>query len=91
MPTALGQGVRQHVATHMADQISQHVAQEVPHAIDAMVQQHLGASSSGNVFAQQESLAASIGAELQNVHAIRNAIIMNEILSPPVSRRNNRV
>jgi hypothetical protein len=87
-PTALGQGVRQHVAVHMADQISQRVAQEVPHAIDAMVQQHLGKTSSSAITAKQESLASSIGTELRNLELFRKAVILNEILSPPLSRRN---
>jgi hypothetical protein len=88
--TALGQGVRQHVAVHMADQISQRVAQEVPHAIDAMVQQHLGTSmSSRSPVQEQSSAAAFIGIDLTNANAIRQAVILNEILSPPLSRRSS--
>jgi hypothetical protein len=74
----------------MADQISQHVAQELPHSIDAMVQQHLGATTRSQGAVQQDSLAASIGAELRRADAVRKAVILNEILSPPLSRRDAR-
>ncbi len=95
----LGQGVRKHLEEHMkAGRVSSHVDEYLSHDVNRTVESHLGtlnrqspdANSAYGTSAQSisDALAAQkIVDLLRDSDGIRQAVILNEILSPPKSLR----
>lgn len=85
----LGREMQQQVSQAMAPRLATTVSKDLPHSVDQSVSQHLGqfSSSSQKSPAAVERHAVSIVSMLRNPNSVRGAIIVNEILSPPLSRR----
>lgn len=81
------QYITQHVATHLDDDVGEFVQADVVESVES----HLGSRSSEmpamtSVSSQNES-AAAILKMLRSPAGVRNAILINEILSPPRALR----
>lgn len=94
-----GQGVSQHLQTHMAQRVSNEAALHLPHNVDASVSAHLGeftaddATTTGSMgqvstTSNRRTAASFLLAALRQPGGIRNAIVMQEILQPPKSLRD---
>ncbi|MBT5020461.1 hypothetical protein N8590_01815 [bacterium] len=78
--------------------LSEQVEKDLPHAVDASVTSHLHSFTAENPSAtgqlgmasttsNRKTKGSSLGKLLRSKSGVRNAIIMNEILSPPKSLR----
>lgn len=78
--------------------ISKQVEQDLPHAVDASVESHLhtftaerpnatGQLGMASTTTNQKTKGSALGKMLRSKSGVRNAIILNEILSPPKSLR----
>jgi hypothetical protein len=86
----LGSGVSAHLSDYMQPaRIDQQVDRNLPHSINASVQQHLGMFGAGLVEsgAKRTEAAQAIVDMLRNRAGVRQAILLNEVLSPPKSLR----
>lgn len=94
----LGSSIRDHVRTHMDQRVGAGAEEHLPHAVDQLVSQHLGAfsadtgTSTGRT-GQSETRrrarvrAAAFQAAFRTPAGARTAILMQEILSRPRSLR----
>jgi hypothetical protein len=87
----LGTAVKQHLSQSMSERVTQEVQQRLAPRVDEKVAQDLGAAvTTGAARAAPPSLPR-VGPErfaefLRNRSGVQQAIVMNLILSPPVSR-----
>jgi len=97
----LGTGVKQHLSQHMADRVSQEAQQRLAPRVEEKALADLGPAISGasSMLAPQVSATASataradkFGELLRNPANIRQAIVLNLILSPPpaLARKSHR-
>lgn len=92
-PSVFGSHMQQHVADTMAPRIGQAVQKDLPHSIDQSVSQHLGKFSVATVrdgADQKMTSLALIVDMIRKPESVRAAIIVNEILGPPLSARGSR-
>lgn len=97
----LGSGVRTHVQEHMSQRIDREVAKDLPHDINAGVTQHLGqfsgARPSLTTGTQEQAAARPVTTAearglielLNSPGTVRNAILINEVLSKPKALRRS--
>lgn len=87
--TELGSKVSQHVSEHMRDRIDDQVALDLGGGTVGPLSLAL---DTGSQLGEQrvELTRQSIIAAMRNPHAVRQAIMINEILSPPLARRADR-
>lgn len=87
----LGTGVRSHVAEHLqSGKITQEVSQDLKDRVSESVTTHLGqfsGSSSSPTAPEQPTAAQQIGQLLRSPASVRQAMLINTILSPPLGRR----
>jgi len=93
----LGKGVRSHVSEHMEEgRISDHVATHLDHDVIEGVREHLGAfggddaarfATAGSQKQKTSAAASQIIDLLRDPAGVRQAILINEILSPPLGSR----
>lgn len=97
----LGSSVRDHLRTHMEERVEEQAEGYLPHAVDQLVAQHLGAfsadsSGSSGRTAQSETRrrarirAAALRTAFRTPGGARNAVLMHEILSRPRSLRGRK-
>jgi len=85
----LGKEFQQQVTQAMAPRLASTVGKDLPHSVDQSVTQHLGRFSGSGTRAPTDAgrHAASVVAMIRNPDSVRAAIIINEILSPPLASR----
>lgn len=91
----LGAQIRKHLAQYMDEhRIDEDVQKDLRRAVDESVRQHLGAFSEGEAGVEPARSAAGASTRpgqmiqfLRNPTGIRQAIVLNEVLSPPVALR----
>jgi hypothetical protein len=88
---SLGTGVKQHLSQHMSDRVTQQVQQRLAPRVEEKVSQDLGVAVNTGPTPSSPSALPAVRAErfaemLRNRAGIQQAIVMNLILSPPVSR-----
>ncbi len=88
----LGTGLREHLREYMDDRVEEHL----PHNVEASIAEHLGkftggAAEQGALGTTHRSSAAArkIVSLLRDPGGIRQAILINEILSRPSTRRHS--
>lgn len=89
----LGAGVRTHVAEHLqAGKIEHEVAEDLKNRVGESVTQHLGTFSAATRTATTSSVASPaaqhIAELLRNPASVRQAILINTLLSPPPGLRS---
>ncbi len=89
MTDTLGTGVKRHLSQHMADRVSQEAQQRLAPRVEEKAMADLGSTSS--VAPSTAASAATVRADrfgelLRNPANIRQAIVLNLILSPPPAR-----
>jgi hypothetical protein len=95
----LGKGVKQHLQQYMAEKISREVEAHLQHNINKSVSQHLGPDTTTGQVAQPAPIlnevaqpvggrAASLAELFRNPSNLRQAIVVNLILSPPIVRQH---
>lgn len=91
------QGVGSGIADHVDEYINQHVKEHIDHDVDEHVQvtivdevkEHLGPGTPQDAKPVGPSAAESVRALLKDPQGVRNAILVNEVLSRPrVLRRD---
>ncbi|MEZ5940122.1 MAG: hypothetical protein R3C18_01940 [Planctomycetaceae bacterium] len=91
MTSSVGEHVREAMAPHLGSRVSG----DLPHAIDAAVSRDLGTSVSGQR-ARRETTgrpltpADTVRALLKSRKGVRQAIMINEVLSPPLGLRKKK-
>jgi hypothetical protein len=88
---SLGTGVKQHLSQHMADRVTQDVQQRLAPRVEEKVAQDLGvALNTGSAPSTTSALPAAraerFAEMLRTRSGMQQAIVMNLILSPPVSQ-----
>jgi len=97
----IGGGLRDHLKDYMTERIAQEARQDVGEGVRASVQQHLGqagtpwrtpeapapAKQPGPPSQARVSTCCNIRRDLINAENIRRAILVQEVLNPPRSRR----
>jgi len=92
-PNELGSEVREHLSDYMEDsRIDESVESHLGHNISESVAQHLGTTSTKPTSENRPSTdaAQNIVALLQNPAGVRQAILLSEVLSPPLASRQKR-
>jgi hypothetical protein len=95
-PDQLGQGLQDHLAESMqAGRIKKHVAAHLDHDVNRSVEQHLGRFGGADLAVptttRKESAAArKVVKLLRDPDGVRQAILINEVLSRPVGMRKNK-
>jgi hypothetical protein len=99
-PEQLTTGLREHVRTYMEDRVATQVQRDLTNEVAQGVTEHLGAFAAqapgGGIRAQSAPArtTAPIPAvplpDLRDPAALRKAIVLNEVLLPPVSLRKQR-
>ncbi|HEY2251377.1 MAG TPA: hypothetical protein VGH74_09965 [Planctomycetaceae bacterium] len=88
----LGTGVKQHLSQHMADRVSQEVQQRMAPRVEEKALADLGPTMSSGAPMRAPALPAAVSATvradrfaemLRNPAHVRQAIVLNLILSPP--------
>jgi hypothetical protein len=91
----LGTGVKQSLSQHMTDRVSQEVQQRLAPRVDAEVAADLGPTLTSGASMRAPPLPAAVSATLRadrfaellrNPANVRQAIVLNLILSPPPAR-----
>jgi len=86
---SLGTGVKQHLSTYMSDKVSREVQQRLAPRVEEKVAEDLGrpvATAAPAGAAPAPVRAGQLLELLRNRTGVQQAIVMNLILSPPVSR-----
>ncbi len=88
---SLGTGVKQHLSQHMTERVTQEVQQRLAPRVEEKVAQDLGTSmttvlSPSTTTALPVARAERFAEMLRSRSGMQQAIVMNLILSPPVSR-----
>lgn len=96
-PEELGNGVKSHVAQSMQDRVGAEVQQHLGHTIDASVSEHLGQFTAQSLAStSNEIVPGTISGSpitqpaitmLKNPDGVRQAIMLSEILAPPLAKR----
>ncbi|MCA8993208.1 MAG: hypothetical protein KDA88_14560 [Planctomycetaceae bacterium] len=84
-----------HVRDAMSPHLSQHVAQDLPHFVDNAVKKDLGVSTSGararrETTGRPMTAADTVRALLKSRKGVRQAILISEVLSPPLALRSKK-
>lgn len=88
----LGKGVKQHLSQHMADRVAQEVQQRMAPRVEEKALADLGPTMSSGASMRAPALPAAVSATvradrfaemLRNPAHVRQAIVLNLILSPP--------
>jgi hypothetical protein len=91
----LGEEVQQH-SVILGEGVRRHLQQYMDERVEQTVQQHLGTSGEGRKAAALVMPRAATGLQhklaalLRDPQSVRQAILLNEILSPPLAQRTKR-
>ena len=92
----LGAGLREHLQEYMENRVEEHAEEHLSHNVEASVFEHLGeftggAAEQGDLETTHRSSAAArqIVSLLRDPDGIQQAILINEILSRPLTRRHS--
>ncbi len=95
-PHDLAQNVQSHFKSHMSERIDQIVESHLSHEVDKSVTEHLGVFTGEKTTARirarettriRKGPAAALVEAMRSKQGVRQAILFNEILSPPLARR----
>ncbi|MGE5191654.1 MAG: hypothetical protein ACM3U2_04075, partial [Deltaproteobacteria bacterium] len=89
MTETLGTSVKQHLSQHMTDRVSQEAQQRLAPRVGEKVAEDLGTpvtTGAGRPAAPPASRAERFAELLRSPSGVQQAVVMNLILSPPVSR-----
>jgi hypothetical protein len=90
--TSLGQNVKQHVSQHMAERVGAIASRDVEPTVDDTVAAHFspfsGDAAGGRPPGPADTMsAADLLKLLRNPQGVRNALVLGEVLRPPVAMR----
>lgn len=93
---SLGAGLQQHVSQHMAERVAAIASRDVEPSVDDSVAAHFapftgdgpaGALTSGDGIRSAAGPAAELLKLLRNPQGVRQALVLGELLKPPVAMR----